>query len=139
MTPEIMEPTDEELYGRAHSQARESVVTVKRRGDNILKTKLSTWQENIERPVRTFLGRQGCIVLKPGRNAREIFSFSKPTVTVAVDRKPGLHRAIEEEAGPLDEVHKMSREDTYAARGSQPATTPRTGMRDTTRRNLSWI
>ena len=74
------------------------VAAVKRHGDDSLKSKLTKWKQNVERPapsipsVGTYLGRQGSFFLRRGRDVKEIFSLTEPTVTITQeqirDREP---------------------------------------------------
>ena len=74
------------------------VAAVKRHVDDSLKSKLAKWKQNVERPAPStpsggaHLGRQRSFFLRRGRDVKEIFSFTEPTVTITQeqirDREP---------------------------------------------------
>ena len=77
------------------------VVAVKQHGDDSLKSKLAKWKQNVERPapsttsVGAYLGRQGSFFLKRGRDVKEIFSFTEPTVTITQEQIMGRKPSAE--------------------------------------------
>lgn len=98
-------------------------VAVKKNGDDNLTAKLSKWKKNMERPapspptVGAFLGRRGCFFLKRGHQAREIFSFEEPAVTITrehvMGRKPPKEAFTNHprDAGSLEEAQELRWED----------------------------
>lgn len=105
------------------TKKRVFVVAVKRNGDDALKSKLARWKQSMERPTPTpptvgsFLGRQGSFFLKRGRNDKEIFSFSKPTVAITQEqimaRKPGATdlNAHTKDEESLEEAQELTWDD----------------------------
>lgn len=105
------------------TKRRVFVVAVKKSGDDTVKAKLSASKKNVERPapatptVGAFLGRQGCFFLKQGHQAREIFSFGQPAVTITrehiMGRKPaaGDFTAHPRDAGSREEAQELCWED----------------------------
>lgn len=109
--------------GLPTTKQRVFVVAVKRYGDDRLRPKLQRWKKNMERPapaiptVGAFLDREGSFFLKRGRDVKEIFSFSEPTVTITQEqimaRKPSAESFTPHanDKGTLETTQELSWED----------------------------